>query len=136
MLTKRIIPCLDIKDGRTVKGVNFVNIRDAGDPVELAAKHKRKTIRRAGLSRAKWRMAGSSLVGIGGPVAGTLATGDPSWLMTLIPGAYITTLLSAFSYSDGKRQMNRQYDALLVEARQAEKQKTPVGDGVNLDTKG
>src|SRR5678810_7672 len=36
MLCKRIIPCLDIKDGRTVKGVNFVNIRDAGDPVELA----------------------------------------------------------------------------------------------------
>jgi cyclase len=35
VLTKRIIPCLDIKDGRTVKGVNFVNIRDAGDPVEL-----------------------------------------------------------------------------------------------------
>ncbi len=35
MLTKRIIPCLDIKDGRTVKGVNFVDIRDAGDPVEL-----------------------------------------------------------------------------------------------------
>jgi len=42
MLTKRIIPCLDIKDGRTVKGINFENIRDAGDPVELAinyAKH-------------------------------------------------------------------------------------------------
>lgn len=37
MLTKRIIPCLDIRDGRTVKGVNFVNIRDAGDPVELAS---------------------------------------------------------------------------------------------------
>ena len=37
MLTKRIVPCLDIKDGRTVKGVNFVNLRDAGDPVELAA---------------------------------------------------------------------------------------------------
>lgn len=37
MLTKRIISCLDIKDGRTVKGVNFVNIRDAGDPVELGA---------------------------------------------------------------------------------------------------
>lgn len=37
MLTKRIIPCLDIKDGRTVKGVNFEQIRDAGDPVELAA---------------------------------------------------------------------------------------------------
>ncbi|MCX6295535.1 MAG: HisA/HisF-related TIM barrel protein, partial [Bacteroidetes bacterium] len=36
MLTKRIIPCLDIKDGRTVKGVNFENLRDAGDPVELA----------------------------------------------------------------------------------------------------
>ena len=36
MLTKRIIPCLDIKEGRTVKGVNFVQLRDAGDPVELA----------------------------------------------------------------------------------------------------
>ena len=36
MITKRIIPCLDIKDGRTVKGTNFINLRDAGDPVELA----------------------------------------------------------------------------------------------------
>ena len=39
MLTKRIIPCLDIKDGRTVKGTNFVALRDAGDPVELAARY-------------------------------------------------------------------------------------------------
>lgn len=39
MLTKRIIPCLDIKDGRTVKGVNFVDLRDAGDPVELAKQY-------------------------------------------------------------------------------------------------
>jgi imidazole glycerol-phosphate synthase subunit HisF len=39
MLTKRIIPCLDIKDGRTVKGTNFINLRDAGDPVELAAEY-------------------------------------------------------------------------------------------------
>ncbi|MFM2401084.1 MAG: hypothetical protein RI950_601 [Bacteroidota bacterium] len=37
MLTKRIIPCLDIKEGRTVKGTNFVDLRDAGDPVELGA---------------------------------------------------------------------------------------------------
>ncbi|MGK0376761.1 imidazole glycerol phosphate synthase subunit HisF [Patiriisocius sp. Uisw_017] len=37
MLTKRIIPCLDIKNGRTVKGINFINLRDAGDPVELAS---------------------------------------------------------------------------------------------------
>src|SRR3989442_9771606 len=37
MLTKRIIPCLDVAAGRVVKGVNFVNLRDAGDPVELAA---------------------------------------------------------------------------------------------------
>jgi len=36
MLTKRIIPCLDVKNGRTVKGINFINLRDAGDPVELA----------------------------------------------------------------------------------------------------
>ncbi len=39
MLTKRIIPCLDIKDGRTVKGVNFVSLKDAGDPVELAERY-------------------------------------------------------------------------------------------------
>jgi len=39
MLTKRIIPCLDIKDGRTVKGVNFLDLRDAGDPVELARRY-------------------------------------------------------------------------------------------------
>ena len=39
MLTKRIIPCLDIKDGRTVKGTNFVQLRDAGDPVELALRY-------------------------------------------------------------------------------------------------
>jgi len=39
MLTKRIIPCLDIKDGRTVKGINFVDIKDAGDPVELAVNY-------------------------------------------------------------------------------------------------
>jgi cyclase len=39
MLTKRIIPCLDVKDGRVVKGVNFVNLRDAGDPVEVAEKY-------------------------------------------------------------------------------------------------
>ena len=39
MLTKRIIPCLDIKEGRTVKGVNFEGLRDAGDPVELAKKY-------------------------------------------------------------------------------------------------
>ncbi|MDX1316895.1 MAG: HisA/HisF-related TIM barrel protein, partial [Xanthomarina gelatinilytica] len=36
MLTKRIIPCLDIKNGRTVKGVNFIDLKDAGDPVALA----------------------------------------------------------------------------------------------------
>src|ERR1700688_3232844 len=39
MLTKRIIPCLDIQDGRTVKGTNFLNLRDAGDPVELGARY-------------------------------------------------------------------------------------------------
>ena len=42
MLAKRIIPCLDIKDGKTVKGVNFVNIRDVGDPVELGAEYSRQ----------------------------------------------------------------------------------------------
>ncbi len=39
MLKKRIIPCLDVKDGRTVKGINFVDLRDAGDPVELAKRY-------------------------------------------------------------------------------------------------
>lgn len=41
MLAKRIIPCLDVRDGRTVKGVNFVDIKDVGDPVELGAKYAR-----------------------------------------------------------------------------------------------
>jgi cyclase len=42
MLAKRIIPCLDVKDGRVVKGVNFVGLRDAGDPVEIAARYDRE----------------------------------------------------------------------------------------------
>ena len=42
MLVKRIIPCLDVKDGRVVKGVNFVNLRDAGDPVEVAAAYEKE----------------------------------------------------------------------------------------------
>ena len=42
MLTKRVIPCLDVKGGRVVKGVNFVSLRDAGDPVELAAAYDRE----------------------------------------------------------------------------------------------
>ena len=39
MLTRRIIPCLDVKDGRVVKGIHFQNLRDAGDPVELGARY-------------------------------------------------------------------------------------------------
>ena len=39
MLTNRVIPCMDVKDGRVVKGVNFVNLRDAGDPIELAQRY-------------------------------------------------------------------------------------------------
>ncbi len=42
MLTKRIIPCLDVNDGRVVKGVNFVNLKDAGDPVEVAAAYDKE----------------------------------------------------------------------------------------------
>lgn len=42
MVSKRIIPCLDIKDGRTVKGVNFVGLQDAGDPVELADRYSKE----------------------------------------------------------------------------------------------
>jgi cyclase len=42
MLTKRIIPCLDVKDGRVVKGVNFLNLKDAGDPVEIAQVYDRE----------------------------------------------------------------------------------------------
>ncbi|MHB1462807.1 MAG: imidazole glycerol phosphate synthase subunit HisF [Armatimonadota bacterium] len=42
MLAKRVIPCLDVKNGRVVKGVNFVNLRDAGDPVELGAEYDRQ----------------------------------------------------------------------------------------------
>ena len=42
MFAKRIIPCLDVKDGRVVKGVNFVNLIDAGDPVEAAKEYNRQ----------------------------------------------------------------------------------------------
>ncbi len=42
MLSKRIIPCLDVKDGRVVKGVNFIALRDAGDPVEVAQRYDRQ----------------------------------------------------------------------------------------------
>ena len=42
MFTKRIIPCLDVNNGRVVKGVNFVNLRDAGDPVEVAKAYDRE----------------------------------------------------------------------------------------------
>jgi cyclase len=42
MLAKRIIPCLDVKDGRVVKGVNFVNLKDAGDPVEIASRYEKE----------------------------------------------------------------------------------------------
>ena len=44
MIAKRIIPCLDIKNGRTVKGVNFINLIDAGDPVELAKRYTLKVL--------------------------------------------------------------------------------------------
>ena len=50
-LTRRIIPCLDVTDGRVVKGVHFVDLRDAGDPVELAAFYDREGRRRTGLPR-------------------------------------------------------------------------------------
>jgi imidazole glycerol phosphate synthase subunit hisF (EC 4.1.3.-) len=40
MTAKRIIPCLDVKDGRVVKGVNFLNLKDKGDPVELASRYE------------------------------------------------------------------------------------------------
>ncbi len=43
MLAKRVIPCLDIKNGRVVKGVNFVGLRDAGDPVELAQRYNEQS---------------------------------------------------------------------------------------------
>ena len=42
MLAKRIIPCLDVKDGKTVKGVHFVNFKDAGDPVAMGAEYSRQ----------------------------------------------------------------------------------------------
>jgi len=42
MLAKRIIPCLDVKDGQTVKGINFLNIREVGDPVEMGAEYAKE----------------------------------------------------------------------------------------------
>ena len=59
MLKMRIIPCLDVKDGRVVKGVNFVDLIDAGDPVEQARLYDRAGRRRADLSRHH-RLVGQS----------------------------------------------------------------------------
>ena len=47
MFTKRIIPCLDVHNGRVVKGVNFVNLKDAGDPIEIAIRGYELTLRKA-----------------------------------------------------------------------------------------
>ena len=59
MLMKRVIPCLDVHEGRVVKGVNFVNLRDAGDPVEMAAVYdKAKCERCSLLDQCKPRVAG------------------------------------------------------------------------------
>ena len=58
MLAKRIVPCLDIKDGKTVKGINFVNFRDAGDPVELGAQYSREGADELN----KWRPISASLL--------------------------------------------------------------------------
>ena len=44
MLRKRVIPCLDVDKGRVVKGTNFVNLRDAGDPVEVATRYEREPL--------------------------------------------------------------------------------------------
>ena len=51
MLAKRIIPCLDVTHGRVVKGINFVELKDAGDPVEIARRYNEAGRRRADLSR-------------------------------------------------------------------------------------
>ena len=53
MLTKRIIPCLDVKEGRVVKGTRFVNLRDAGDPVEVAALYEGRLTLEAALAAAR-----------------------------------------------------------------------------------
>ncbi len=68
MLAKRIIPCLDIKQGRVVKGTSFVGLRDAGDPVELASRYNEQSAdelvfwisqlqRKTGERRLNWRHA-------------------------------------------------------------------------------
>src|SRR5437879_6031854 len=60
MLAKRIIPCLDVTGGRVVKGVNFVNLRDAGDPVELADRYNQQGADE-GLDAVEWAARGEQL---------------------------------------------------------------------------
>ena len=62
MLTKRIIPCLDVKDNRVVKGVNFLNLRDAGDPVELGKRYSD-----SGADELEWVAADDEPVLYAGP---------------------------------------------------------------------
>ena len=62
MLAKRIIPCLDVKAGRVVKGVNFVSLRDAGDPVEIARRYDEQ-----GADRSEERRGGKVCIYRGSP---------------------------------------------------------------------
>ena len=61
MLTKRIIPCLDVHNGRVVKGVNFVNLKDAGDPVEIAAAYDKAGSWREAAGRGRRRISAGIL---------------------------------------------------------------------------
>jgi cyclase len=125
MLTKRIIPCLDIKDGRTVKGTNFVNLRDAGDPVELGALYAAEGAdelvflditatheRRKTLSSLVRRIAGQ--INIPFTVGGGISSIDDVYVLLQHGADKISVNSSAFKRPELVKELSREFGSQCI----------------------
>ncbi len=125
MLTKRIIPCLDIKDGRTVKGTNFVNLRDAGDPVELGALYAAEGAdelvflditatheRRKTLSSLVRRIAGQ--INIPFTVGGGISSVDDVYVLLQHGADKISVNSSAFKRPELVKELSREFGSQCI----------------------
>jgi cyclase len=125
MLTKRIIPCLDIKDGRTVKGTNFVNLRDAGDPVELGALYAAEGAdelvflditatheRRKTLSALVRRIAGQ--INIPFTVGGGISSIDDVYVLLQHGADKISVNSSAFKRPELVKELSREFGSQCI----------------------
>ena len=87
MFTKRIIPCLDVKNGRVVKGVNFVDLKDAGDPVEIAKAYDKAGADEAGVPRHHrlLRCPRGTVHRYGAPGGGKASSSPSPWAAESVP---------------------------------------------------